>query len=155
MFLETSLPEDLHFSYWRLVISLMIHNQNVNKRTWLTLTIIVVLKWDTCSFRTVPHFDVLHHIIYICHNFCLVCFKRSSKKNSLTTHLGMVICTHHLAQIYSKLTQGHFLQTSMSFRKCHFKDHVCLDKSFLSCEKGLTDIQSQTPKGFSSNLFSV
>ena len=34
-------------------------------------------------------------------------------------------------QVYSKLTQGHFLQTFTSFRKCHFEDHVCLDKSFL------------------------
>ena len=53
--------------------------------------------------------------------------------------------------------------TFTSFRKCHLKDHECLDKSFLddtvfalaffffffflSCEKGLTDIQSQTPPG--------
>ena len=43
----------------------------------------------------------------------------------------MVICTHNLAQVYSKLTQDHFLQTFTSFRKCHFKDHVCLDKFFL------------------------
>ena len=78
----------------------------------------------------------------------------------------MVIFTHYLAQVYSKLAQGHFLKIFTSFRKCHFKDHVRLDKSFLdvtvfalaisfffffffflSCEKGLTDIQSQTPKG--------
>ena len=68
----------------------------------------------------------------------------------------MVIYTHYLARVYSKLTQGHILQTFTSFRKCRFKDHVCLVKSFLdgtvfelaflSCEKGLTDIQSQTPK---------
>ena len=52
-------------------------------------------------------------------------------------HLGMVICTHYLAQgDYSKLTQqGHFLQTftSTSFRKCHFKDRPCLNKSFVDC----------------------
>ena len=60
-----------------------------------------------------------------------VCFKWSSKRNSLTTHLGMVICTHYLTRVYSKLAQGHFLQTFTSFRKCHFKDHVWLDKSFL------------------------
>ena len=63
--------------------------------------------------------------------YLFVCFKWSSKRNSLTTHLGMVICTHYLTRVYSKLTQGHFLKTFTSFRKCHFKDHVCLDKSFL------------------------
>ena len=63
---------------------------------------------------------------------CLfVCFKWSSKRNSLTTHLGMVICRHYLARVYRKLAQCHFLQTFTSFRKCHFKDHVCLDKSIL------------------------
>ena len=31
-------------------ISLIAHNQNKNKRIWLTLTIIMVMKWDTCSF---------------------------------------------------------------------------------------------------------
>ena len=63
----------------------------------------------------------------------VVCFKWSSKRNSLTTHFGMVICTHYLTRVYSKLTQGHFLHTFTSFRKCHFKDHVhvWLDKSFL------------------------
>ena len=36
---------------------------------------------------------------------CLfVCFKWSSKRNLLTTHFGMVICTH-----YSRLTQSHYL----------------------------------------------
>ena len=67
--------------------------------------------------------------------YLFVCFKWSSKRNSLTTHLGMVICTHYLARVYSNLTQGHFLQLFMSFRKCYFKDllYVCLDKSFLDC----------------------
>ena len=32
----------------------------------------------------------------------------------------MVICTHYLARVYSKLTLGHFLQTFTSLRKCHF-----------------------------------
>ena len=64
--------------------------------------------------------------------FCLfVCFKWSFKTNSLTTHLGMVICTHYLAWVYSKMTQGYFLQTFTSLRKCHYKDNVCFDKSFL------------------------
>ena len=59
--------------------------------------------------------------MYVKHGF--VCFKWSSKRNSLTTHFGMVICIHYLARVYSKLTQGHFLQTFTSFRKCHCKDH--------------------------------
>ena len=43
------------------------------------------------------------------HNYRFVCFKRwSSKRNSLTTYLGMVICTHYLARVYSKLTQATF-----------------------------------------------
>ena len=77
-----------------------------------------------------------HSFAWFLHRACdknlqlFVSFKWSSKRNSLTTHLGMVICTHYLAGS-SKLTQGHFLQTLTSFRKCHFKDHVCLDKSFL------------------------
>ena len=71
--------------------------------------------------------EVLRIILF----WVVLCFKWSSKRNSLTTHLGMGICTHYLAQVYSKLAQGHFLQTFMSFRKCHFKDHVYLDKSFL------------------------
>ena len=49
--------------------------------------------------------------------------------------LGMVICTHYLARVYSKPTQDHFLQTFTSFRKCHFKDLVRLDKSFLDGTK--------------------
>ena len=30
-------------------------------RTWLTLTIIMLMKWDTCSFRKDLPFDVLHY----------------------------------------------------------------------------------------------
>ena len=45
-------------------ISLIVHNQNINKRTWLTLTIIMVMKWDTYGFHKVPPFDVLHHIYW-------------------------------------------------------------------------------------------
>ena len=62
----------------------------------------------------------------------LFVFKWPSKRNSLTTYLGMVICTWdeyihlrfaptYLARVYSKLTLGHFLQTFTSFRKCHFR----------------------------------
>ena len=39
--------------------------------------------------------------------------------------LHVIPCPGH-----SKLTQGQFLQTFKSFRKRHFKDHICLDKSF-------------------------
>ena len=72
----------------------------------------------------------------------------------------MVICMHYLGRVYSKLTmltQGHFLQIFTLFRKCHSNDYTSLDKSFLDgtvfalaflgWEKGLTYIQSQTPKG--------
>ena len=59
-------------------------------------------------------------------HYCLfVCLKKSS----LTTHLGMVICTHYLARVCNKLTQGLFLQTFTSLKKCHFKDHVCVLKN--------------------------
>ena len=60
LFLGTSLLEDLGFVYWNVGISLIVHNQNM--RTCLKLTIIMMMKWDTCSFCKVPHFDVLHHI---------------------------------------------------------------------------------------------
>lgn len=30
-----------------------------------------------------------------------VCFKQRSKRNSLTTHVGMVFCMHYLVQVYS------------------------------------------------------
>ena len=33
---------------------------NINKGHGLALTNIIVMKWDTCSFRIVPLFDVLH-----------------------------------------------------------------------------------------------
>ena len=84
-----------------------------------------------------------------------VYFKWTSIRNSLTTHLSMVICMHYLAQVYSKLTQGHFLQTFTLFRKCHFKDYTSLDKSFLEgavfdlaflgWEKGLTSSLTLQP----------
>ena len=111
------------------------------------------LSGDTLLFMSSTLIKVMLFICWLCYLF--VCFKNkwSSKRNSLPIHLGMVICTHYFARVYSKLTQGHFLLTFTSFRKCHFKDHVCLDKSwqysiclypFVSCKKGLTDIQSQT-----------
>ena len=41
-----------------------------------------------------------------------VCFfKWSSKRNSLTIHLGIENWTLDIARVNSKLTQGHFLQT--------------------------------------------
>ena len=39
------------------------------QRVWLTLTIFMVMKWDTCSFRMVPRFDVQHHI------YVMICYK--------------------------------------------------------------------------------
>ena len=89
-------------------------------------------------------------------NCLYLCFKWSSKRNSLTTHLGMVICMHYLARVYSKLTQAHFLQTLHRSENVILKTMYVLTNPFwtvqyllwpfLSCQKGLNDIQSQTPK---------
>ena len=38
----------------KVFISLIVHNQNINKGHGLALTNIIVMKWDTCSFCKVP-----------------------------------------------------------------------------------------------------
>ena len=60
-FLDES-SKRLGFCLLKVGISQIAHNQNMNKGHGLALANIIVMKWDTCSFRKVPLFDVLHHI---------------------------------------------------------------------------------------------
>ena len=46
--------KSIGFCLLKVGFSLILYNQNINKRTWLTLTIIIAMKWDTCSFHKVP-----------------------------------------------------------------------------------------------------
>ena len=87
---------------------------------------ILPLCWTYCQVSPLLrwHLCITKRQILLLSSVLVVCFKWLSKRNSLTTHLGMVICTYYLARVYSKLTQGHFLQTFMSFRKCHFTMYV-------------------------------
>ena len=43
----------------------VLFHETVNKTTTLTLTIIVVMNRETCSFNKVPLFDVLHLIFVL------------------------------------------------------------------------------------------
>ena len=64
--------------------------------------------------------------------FCsFVCFKWFTKKNSLTTPLGMVIYITTLPGSTASWHKATFYKPS--FRKFHFKDHACLWQSFLDC----------------------
>ena len=60
-FLKQIFQKTWVMSIIEVCISLIVHNQNINQRIWLTLTIIMVIKWDTYLSHG-PALHVLHHI---------------------------------------------------------------------------------------------
>ena len=64
--------------------------------------------------------------------FCFVClFYMMDQKEFVNNPFWHGDMQCYLARVYNKLAQVHFQLTFTSFRKCNFKDHVCLGKSFL------------------------
>ena len=81
---------------------------------------------------------------------CLfVCMKWSSKRNTLTTHLSMVI-SHYLARVYCKLIQGLFLINFYVVQKMSFLKtmHILHKSSFVIAIPSVIFFPAYTAKLF-------
>ena len=97
LFLRTRrLPKDLGFCFCLLKVGVnpILHNQNINKRTWLTLAIIIVMKRDTGSARF-PFYMLHHNYEYYIYGKTLqsyLIWMRSTKLNAISLSTRDVHC---------------------------------------------------------------